>query len=146
VCGSWGNESHLGSRGTQPARRRKRQAVCIGQRRRIDIAGCLKILETGSSQHQARFMHRVSVIVHCVVHYCTNNPNRNRVLLYYLFQENKSFGSKKPFAFILWCTGSCVDHNTDIHVNRFFNISQICCGAHEYNIQLKSFDVGLFYA
>jgi hypothetical protein len=21
-----------------------------------------------------------------------------------LFQENKSYGSKKPFAFILWCT------------------------------------------
>ncbi len=31
--------------------------------------------------------------------------------LYYLFQENKSFGSKKPFAFILWCTRSCVEHN-----------------------------------
>jgi hypothetical protein len=40
--------------------------------------------------------------------------NRNRVLLYYLFQENKSFGSKTPFAFILWCTGSCVEHRWDI--------------------------------
>jgi hypothetical protein len=30
--------------------------------------------------------------------------------LYYLFQENKSFGSKKPFAFILWCTRSCAEH------------------------------------
>jgi hypothetical protein len=38
-------------------------------------------------------MHRVSVLVHCVavIHY---NHNRNRVLLYYLFQENKSFGTK----------------------------------------------------
>jgi hypothetical protein len=37
-------------------------------------------------------MHRVNVIVHCVtvVHY---NHNRNRVLLHYLFQENKSFGT-----------------------------------------------------
>jgi hypothetical protein len=30
-----------------------------------------------------------------------------------LFQENKSFGSKKPFAFILWCTRSCVEHKHD---------------------------------
>jgi hypothetical protein len=43
-----------------------------------------------------------------------NNHNRNRVLLYYLIQENKSFGSKKPFAFILWCTGSCVEHTIRI--------------------------------
>ncbi len=28
----------------------------------------------------------------------------SNVLLVYLFQENKSYGSKKPFAFILWCT------------------------------------------
>jgi hypothetical protein len=47
---------------------------------------------------------------HCAlrINYHINNHNRNHVLLYYLFQENKSFGSKKPFAFILWCTGSCV--------------------------------------
>jgi hypothetical protein len=29
----------------------------------------------------------------------------------YLFQENKPYGSKKPFAFILWCARSCVGHN-----------------------------------
>ncbi len=28
----------------------------------------------------------------------------NSVLLVYLFQENKSYGSKKPFVFILWCS------------------------------------------
>jgi hypothetical protein len=67
VCGSWGNGSHLGSRGTRPARRGKRRAVGIRQWRRIDITGCLKIQEMGSSQHQATFMHRVSVIVHSVV-------------------------------------------------------------------------------
>jgi hypothetical protein len=67
VCRPWGNGSHLGSRGTRPARRGKRQAVGIGQWRRIDITGCLKRRETGSSQHQATFMHRVSVIVHRVV-------------------------------------------------------------------------------
>jgi hypothetical protein len=55
---------------------------------------------------------------HCALYnnYYINNHNRNHVLLYYLFQENKSFGSKTPFAFILWCTGSCVEHiNTVIH-------------------------------
>jgi hypothetical protein len=45
------------------------------------------------------------------INYHISNHNRNRVLLYYLFQENKSFGSKKPFAFILWCMRSCVEHN-----------------------------------
>ncbi len=51
---------------------------------------------------------------HCAlcINYHINSHNRNRVLLYYLFQENKSFESKKPFAFILWCTGSCVEHNS----------------------------------
>ncbi len=29
-----------------------------------------------------------------------------------LFQENKSYGSKKPFVFILWCARSCVGHST----------------------------------
>jgi hypothetical protein len=49
---------------------------------------------------------------HCMlcISYRINNHNRNRVLLYYLFQENKSFGSEKPFAFILWCMRSCVEH------------------------------------
>ncbi len=28
----------------------------------------------------------------------------NSVLLVYLFRENKSYGGKKPFAFILWCS------------------------------------------
>jgi hypothetical protein len=70
VCGPWGNRSHLGrrrSRKTWSARRGKRRAVGIEQRRGIDIPGCLKIQETGSSQHQATLMHRVSVIVHCVI-------------------------------------------------------------------------------
>ncbi len=29
--------------------------------------GCVKTQEAGSSQHQATFMHRVSVIVHCII-------------------------------------------------------------------------------
>jgi hypothetical protein len=53
---------------------------------------------------------------HCALcsNCCTNNHNMNHVLLYNLFQENKSFGSKTPFAFILWCTGSCVEHNNNL--------------------------------
>ncbi len=48
--------------------------------------------EMGSPHLQETFMHRVSAIVHCiaVIQY---NHNRNRISLYYLFQENKSFGT-----------------------------------------------------
>jgi hypothetical protein len=115
VYGPWGNRGHLGSRGsrgTRPARRGKGQTVGIRQWRRVDIAKCLRTQETGSPQHQATFMHRVRIIVYCVSVYCINNHNRNSVLLYYLFQKNKSFGSKKPFAFILWCMRSCVEHRS----------------------------------
>ncbi len=92
VCGSWEKGSHLGSQGARPARRGKRRAVGFRQWRRIDAARWPKTQETGSPHLQETFMHRASVIVHCVavVHY---NHNRNRVLLYYLFQENKSFGT-----------------------------------------------------
>jgi hypothetical protein len=85
VCGSWGKGSHLGSRGARPARKRKRLAVGFRQWRRRDIARWPKTL-------QEMFMHRVSAIVHCiaVIQY---NHNRNCVSLYYLFQENKSFGT-----------------------------------------------------
>ncbi len=38
-------------------------------------------------------MHRVSVIVHCVA-VTQYDYNRNRVSLYNLFQENKSFGTE----------------------------------------------------
>ncbi len=41
----------------------------------------------------ATFMHRVSVIVHCVA-VIQYDHNRNHVSLYYLFQENKSFGTE----------------------------------------------------
>jgi hypothetical protein len=92
MCGSWGKGSHLGSRGARPARRGKRRAVGFRQWRRVDVTRFLKTQETGSPHLQETFMHRVSVIVHCVavIHY---NHNRNRVLLYCLFQENKSFGT-----------------------------------------------------
>ncbi len=92
MCESWGKGSHLGSRGARPTRRGKRRAVGLRQWRRIDAARWPKTQETGSPHLQETFIHRVSVIVHCVaVIHC--NHNRNHVLLYYLFQENKSFGT-----------------------------------------------------
>jgi hypothetical protein len=65
---------------------------------------------------------------HCAlcINYHINNYNRNRVLLYYLFQENKSFGSKKPFAFILWCTESCVKHS----MCAISSVGVCVCGGH----------------
>ncbi len=92
MCGSWGKGSHLGSRGARPARGGKRLAAGFRQWRRGDVARWPKMQETGSPHLQETFMHRVSAIVHCiaVIQY---NHNRNRVSLYYLFQENKSFGT-----------------------------------------------------
>jgi hypothetical protein len=73
---------------------------------------CWRAQETSSAQHQATFMHRVRIIcVLCALtRYALTTMIVSRVLLYctYLFQENKSYGSKKLFAFILWCTGSFV--------------------------------------
>ncbi len=91
VCGSWGKRSHLGSRGARPAGRGKWLAVSFRQWRRRDIARWPKTQETGLPHLQEMFMHRVSVIVHCT--YIRYNHNRNLVPLYYLFQENKSFGT-----------------------------------------------------
>ncbi len=85
MCESWEKGSHLGSWG-------KRRAVGFRQWRRIDVAGWPKTQETGSPHLQETFLHRVSVIVHCVSG-IQHNHNRNRVSLYYLFQENKSFGT-----------------------------------------------------
>ncbi len=52
----------------------------------------LKTQETGSPHLQETVMHRMSAVVHCIV-VTQYNHNRNRVSLYYLFQENKSFGT-----------------------------------------------------
>ncbi len=92
MCGSWGKGSHLGSRGTRPARRGKRLAVGSRKRRRGDTAIWPQMRETDSQQLQETVMLRVSALVHCtaVIQY---NHNGNRVSLYYLFQENKSFGT-----------------------------------------------------
>jgi hypothetical protein len=65
VCGFWGKGSHLGIRGTLPARRGERLAVGSRQRRGRDIATWPQMQETDSPQLQEMFMHRVSAIVHC---------------------------------------------------------------------------------
>jgi hypothetical protein len=87
----WEKGANLEARGARPARRRKRLADGSGQWRRRDIARWPKEQGMGSPHLQEMFMHRVSAIVHCiaVIQY---NYNRNRVL-FYLFQENKSFGT-----------------------------------------------------
>jgi hypothetical protein len=45
-------------------------------------------------------LHNAQNMYHCM-HYLVVMSS---VLLVYLFPENESYGSKKPFAFILWCT------------------------------------------
>jgi hypothetical protein len=68
----------------------------------------------GPTWHQEPITHRVRNIVNewplfCMYIVEMTNVNMAWYLTTdYLFQENKSYGSKKPFAFILWCThGSC---------------------------------------
>jgi hypothetical protein len=92
VCGSWGKGSHLGNRGARPARKGKGPAVGSRQRRRRDIATWTLVQETDSPRLQETVMHRVSAFVRCtaVIQY---SHDRNHASLYYLFQENKSFGT-----------------------------------------------------
>jgi hypothetical protein len=86
-----------------------------GQLRRIDLTKMPQNIGDGLATTPSH-VHAQSMY-HCAlcINYLNNNHNRNCALLYYLSQENKSFGSKKPFAFILWCTRSCVKHSYSIH-------------------------------
>ncbi len=63
--------------------------------------GSQKSNRMGSVRHQDLIMHRVCIIVHISLLLTLMIVIVNNVLLDYLFQENKSYGSKKPFAFIL---------------------------------------------
>jgi hypothetical protein len=55
------------------------------------------------------------------------------VLLVYLFQENKSYGNKKPFAFILWCTRKSCQAQLEIKKKkRFFFLSENVEGTPSY--------------
>ncbi len=62
----------------------------VEEERHRDIATWPQMQETDSPQLQETFMHNVSAIVlfTAVIQY---NHNGNRVSLYYLFQEYKSF-------------------------------------------------------
>jgi hypothetical protein len=67
--------------------------------------------KTGSARYQGSIMHRVCIIV-CIT-YCTLSDVVTRdVLFVYLFKKNKSYGSKKLFTFILWCTRKSVGHSS----------------------------------
>ncbi len=64
--------------------------------------------KTGPMWHQELIMHRVCnfeimivALLYIVITMCNCNP---MPYLDLLLQENKSYGSKKPFAIILWCT------------------------------------------
>jgi hypothetical protein len=48
----------------------------------------------------AQSVYRCCIVVH-IDHCKLKSVTANRVLPVYLFQENKSYGSIKPFAFIL---------------------------------------------
>ncbi len=81
---------------------------------------------------------------HCALcnNYYTNNHNRNSVLLYYLFQENKSFGSKTPFAFILWCTGKLCRaqyiFGHDLSKDYSYFINSTCSDLWDHKFKLKN--------
>jgi hypothetical protein len=114
VHGPWGNGSHLGSLGSREAWPTRGGGKTGSWHRTVEEDRHYKMpqklgdgLATTPSHVYAQSTY------HCAlcINYRINNHIRNPFSLYYLFQENKSFGSKKPFAFILWCTGSCVEHN-----------------------------------
>jgi hypothetical protein len=63
--------------------------------------GSQKSNRTGSVRHQDLIMHRICIIVHISLLLTLMIVIVNNVLLDYLFQENKTYGSGKPFAFIL---------------------------------------------
>ncbi len=91
----------------------KRQTVGIRQWGRIDVQ------DASEARRQAR--HNIKpplcteyvllCIVHCALVAALTAITEITFSLCYLFQENKSCSSKKPFAFILWCTRRCVEHS-----------------------------------
>jgi hypothetical protein len=77
------------------------------QQRRLVVLKMLEDKEDGlgttSRLHYAQSMYHCMHSLMIVV--------MSSVLLVYLFQENKSYGSTKPFVFILWCTRTRVGNN-----------------------------------
>jgi hypothetical protein len=112
----WGNGGHLGSGGSGGVRGPGppggestdswHQTVEEGRHCKMSNSTGDGLTITPSHVYAQSMYHCILCISYSII-----NHNRNCVLLYYLFLENKSLGSKKPFAFILWCTGSCVKHS-----------------------------------
>ncbi len=92
MCGSWRKGSHLGSRGGPACQEGEKAGSWLQTVEEKRHRRWPKAQETGSPHLQETFMHRVSAIVHCIA-VTQHNHNRNRVSLYYLSQENKSFGT-----------------------------------------------------
>ncbi len=63
--------------------------------------GSQKSNRMSSVRHQDLIMHKVCIIVHVSLLLTLIIVIVINILLDYLFQENKSYGSKIPFAFIL---------------------------------------------
>ncbi len=109
--GKWGHHECRGRRGTGPAWQGGRWAVSAQQWRQVDVHRMPEDKEDGLGA-TSRLRYAQSMY-HCV---CQSTVTLmivivNSILPVYLFKENKSCGSKKPFAFILWCTRSRVGHN-----------------------------------
>ncbi len=116
MCGSWGNWNHAagwGNQGARPASKGRGGAVGVSQWKGKEVKEMLQDVRCCTTISNHGYAQSRCHCALCINHH-VNNHNKNRVLLWLLFQENKSFGSKAPFAFILWCLRSCVEHNPDL--------------------------------
>ncbi len=107
ILGKWAPSWELGN----PACREGEKAGSWHQTEEKDRHSGMRQDSGGGLVTTPSHVYAQSVIVHCIIIIVSKDHNKNRALLCYLFQENKSFGSKTPFAFILWCTGSCAEQN-----------------------------------
>jgi hypothetical protein len=87
-----------------PSGEQDKQLICSSEGG-TTTRGSKKDSKTGPMRHQELIMHRVCnceiiivALLYIVITMCNRNP---MPYLDCLFQENKSYGSKKPFAFIL---------------------------------------------
>jgi hypothetical protein len=113
--------------GTRPARRGKRRTVEEDRRYKMPQKSGDGLATTPSHVYALSMYHCALCIPPTPI-----TITGITFSLYYLFQENKSFGSKKPFASILWCTRSCVKHNV-------LQLKIVTAGVDTFNI----FDVAI---
>ncbi len=108
--GKWGHHECRGRRGTWPTWQGGGWAVSTQQWRQVDVhrmpedkedgLGATSRLRQTQSMYHYECQSTVTLMIVIV----------NSVWPVYLFQENKSCGSKKPFAIVLWCTRCHVGH------------------------------------